>query len=186
MTEFLPGEKVVGPSLMHEDRREVSGAYVRPFGMGHPRALMIEQGDGTRSVIDADAARYQNPRMSDSLRNLADVLDNNPKLARWFSFEHFSQHMSAEEAGALDEFADMFGAQVESRTHGPRSSNAGISFSFVSTQIGPIQMQLQAYTEDYEKAKLVAIGPIPPEQIEEAKRVSDWNAEQADRNAGGA
>jgi len=187
MTDFLPGEKIAGPSLMHEDRREINGTYVRPFGMGHPRALMIEQDNGTRCVIDADAARYQNPRMSDSLRNLADVLDNNPRLAQWFSFEMFSQHMNAEEASALDEFAEMFGAQLESRTHGPQSANAGISFSFVSTQIGPIQLRLQAYTKDYEKAKVGQIGSIPQPLLDEAKRVSDWNAEQTSaRNTGSA
>ena len=151
MTEFLPGEKIVGPSLMHEDRREVSGTYVRPFGMGHPRALMVQLADETRCVIDADAARYQNPRMSDSLRNLADVLDNNPTLAKWFSFEMFSQHLTKEQVSELDEFAEMFNTEVKPWPE---------KYVAVLTQIGPIELRLQALRADYEKFKVGQIGQI--------------------------
>lgn len=185
MNEFLPGEKIVGPSLLREDRCDVAGAYVRPFGKDGS-ALMIELDNGSRHVIDAAKARYQNPRMSDSLRELADRIDKNPRLAQWFSFEYFSQHMPGPEAIQLDEFAEMFGAQIKSSVHGPESSDPGARFSFVSTQLGPIELKLQAYTADYEKAKISRIGPIPTEQLDEAKRVSDWNAEQpADPAAGG-
>jgi hypothetical protein len=177
MTEFLPGEKIVGPSLMHEDRREVSGAFVRKFG--GVKGFLVDLPNGGRDVIDATEARYLNPRMSDSLRDLADAIDKNARLTEWFSFTSFGRHLAGAEAAQLDEFAEMFGVQVESRVHGPASIEPGAQYTTVTADLGPIELRLQAHTADYEKAKLAAIGPIPPEQLDEAKRVSDWNAEQA-------
>ncbi|MEV6879706.1 hypothetical protein [Amycolatopsis sp. NPDC051128] len=77
MQNFKPGTKITGNSMMVDglDPVEVTGVYVRPFGMSSSTALLIEDTVGTRHVVDGDTARYAEPTTAMLLHQLAEHMD---------------------------------------------------------------------------------------------------------------
>lgn len=80
MKNFKPGEKIIGASLMDEERAEVIGTFIRPFGSKGTTALLIQTAGGTRCVIDGKTARAAEPTAASTVRQLADHLEGFPDL----------------------------------------------------------------------------------------------------------
>jgi len=94
--------------------------------------------------------------MAAHLRAMADLLDAHPELEQFpelfQGYDNFGKHEFGDQAAQLDVFAEVFGATIEHRVHGPRASKPGARYSSVGTEIDGCHVFLQAYTEDYEKA----------------------------------
>lgn len=92
----------------------------------------------------------EKPSLADSFRMLADLIDEHPEIAEWFRFPSFGQHLTAKKAGALDRFAELFGASIE---HDQRPNPAnGTFYSDIETRVGVLPVRLQCDTGDYETA----------------------------------
>jgi hypothetical protein len=83
MKDFKPGTKITGNSMMVdglEDPVEVTGEYIRPFGMNDLKALLVEDAVGTRHVVDGNTARHAEPTAAMLLHQLAEHLDAHDDL----------------------------------------------------------------------------------------------------------
>lgn len=83
--------------------------------------------------------------IADSLRTLADALDDNPRLAEIFTRAQFGTHLFGDDARLFSAFSDEFGAI--------RQQNDNRSYLVSEGTVGTLKVWCQTYEDDLNTSK---------------------------------